>query len=54
MKQLILAAVGLAVLTSFAQATEQRPWPEIEGTARGQTVYWNAWGGDDRNNAYIA
>src|SRR5919107_780201 len=54
MKLSIIAAAGLAVLASLAQAAEPRPWSEIEGTARGQTVYWNAWGGDDRNNAYIA
>ncbi|TDF35454.1 ABC transporter substrate-binding protein [Alteromonadaceae bacterium M269] len=28
-------------------------WPQIEERARGQTVYWNAWGGDQRINAYI-
>ncbi|HEX2554328.1 MAG TPA: ABC transporter substrate-binding protein [Microvirga sp.] len=54
MKLSTLAAAGLAVLTSWAQAAERRPWSEIEIRARGQTVYWNAWGGDDRNNAYIA
>jgi putative thiamine transport system substrate-binding protein len=54
MKLSILSAAGLAALASFAQAAERRPWTEIEGKARGQTVYWNAWGGDDRNNAYMA
>lgn len=29
-------------------------WEEIEKTARGQTVYWNGWGGDEKVNAYIA
>jgi len=29
-------------------------WPDIVAAARGQTVYWNAWGGDERINAYIA
>ncbi len=50
----ITALWGLAVLTSIAQAAEPRPWSEIASKARGQTVYWNAWGGDDRSNAYIA
>jgi putative thiamine transport system substrate-binding protein len=34
-------------------AGETRPWSEIVETARGQTVHFNAWGGDDRINAYI-
>jgi len=30
------------------------PWPEVVAAARGQTVFWNAWGGDDRTNGFIA
>lgn len=37
-----------------AAAAETRAWPEIAEAAKGQTVYWNAWGGDERINAYIA
>ena len=37
-----------------ASAAETRAWPEIVEAAKGQTVYWNAWGGDERINAYIA
>ncbi|MEO8928497.1 MAG: ABC transporter substrate-binding protein, partial [Caldimonas sp.] len=49
------AAALLAVGVTLAQAaTESRPWPTIVAAARGQTVYWNAWGGDDRTNAFIA
>jgi putative thiamine transport system substrate-binding protein len=40
-------------LAAHAQA-EQRPWPAITAAANGQTVYWNAWGGDERTNAFIA
>lgn len=29
-------------------------WAETLEAARGQTVYWNAWGGDERTNAFIA
>ena len=29
-------------------------WPQTLEAARGQTVYWNAWGGDARTNAFIA
>lgn len=37
-----------------AQAAETRPWDEILARAKGQTVYWNAWAGDERTNAFIA
>ena len=43
-------SLGLA-LPAGAEALE---WDEIAAKARGQTVYWNAWGGDERINAYIA
>src|SRR5262245_21668873 len=36
-----------------AFAAEARPWTEILARARGQAVYWNAWGGDERTNAFI-
>jgi len=51
-----LIAVALALLTFFGGALAEQPqsWDEILRAARGQIVYWNAWGGDDRNNAYIA
>ena len=29
-------------------------WPGILEKARGQTVYWNAWAGDENTNAFIA
>ncbi|MEZ5777506.1 MAG: ABC transporter substrate-binding protein [Paracoccaceae bacterium] len=29
-------------------------WDDTLAAARGQTVYWNAWGGDERTNAFIA
>ncbi|HIP78851.1 MAG TPA: ABC transporter substrate-binding protein [Kiloniellaceae bacterium] len=47
----LMAALGLAGKDA---AAEQRPWAEIAAAANGQTVYWNAWGGDGRINAYIA
>lgn len=50
--RLLLLWVSLAV-AGLAGATEPS-WEEIEKTARGQTVYWNGWGGDDKVNAYIA
>ncbi|WP_299399225.1 ABC transporter substrate-binding protein [Pelagibius sp.] len=47
-------ATSLGLAGKDAAAAEQRPWAEIADAANGQTVYWNAWGGDERINAYIA
>ncbi|MBV6632386.1 MAG: ABC transporter substrate-binding protein [Alphaproteobacteria bacterium] len=55
----LLAALPLFFVTSFsapALADEPQPsdWPAVEAAAEGQTVYWNAWGGEGRINDYIA
>ncbi len=47
---LSLTAASLA-LPAFAQSTAA--WGDIERKARGQTVYFNAWGGGSNINAYI-
>ena len=48
--RLILAALAaLAAPPALADA-----WQDTLEAARGQTVYWNAWGGDSRTNAFIA
>ncbi len=39
-------------LVHFLQAAEP-DWPTLGEQARGQTVYWNAWAGDDRTNRYL-
>jgi putative thiamine transport system substrate-binding protein len=46
-----LAAVlaALAPWTASAQG-----WDEVVAKARGQTVHWNAWAGDEKTNAFIA
>jgi len=49
-----LWATVLLALIGNAHAAETRDWHEITANAKGQTVHWNAWGGDDRNNAFIA
>jgi putative thiamine transport system substrate-binding protein len=49
MRALLIAALGLGLATpAFAD------WQQTLDAARGQTVYWNAWGGDARTNAFIA
>ena len=45
--------LALLAVAGVARAAEPS-WEEIEKTARGQTVYWNGWGGDEKVNAYIA
>ncbi len=50
---LCLALIGFAGTASSSHAAEP-DWQDIRAAARGQTVYWNAWGGDERINAYIA
>ncbi len=47
--RLTLATV-VALITTPALAD----WQATLDAARGQTVYWNAWGGDERTNAFIA
>lgn len=44
---MLLLATGLAT-PALAD------WQQTLDAARGQTVYWNAWGGDERTNAFIA
>jgi len=51
MLRFVLALV-LAGLTSAAAAASD--WDATLEQARGQTVYWNAWGGDEQVNRYIA
>jgi putative thiamine transport system substrate-binding protein len=55
----LAACAALAATLSTAQAQSQLPqpapaWPEVLAKARGQTVYWNAWAGDEKTNAFIA
>jgi putative thiamine transport system substrate-binding protein len=48
-----LAALALASLMLTTPAIAD-PWADTLTAAKGQTVYWNAWGGDERTNAFIA
>lgn len=52
-----LLSVALALLAlqlSGASHAQNADWTSVVSAARGQTVYWNAWAGDDRTNAFIA
>ncbi|UWU16922.1 ABC transporter substrate-binding protein (plasmid) [Rhizobium sullae] len=48
----VLAAAGLALVCGLGSANAGT-WDEFVSKARGQTVYWNAWGGDERTNSFI-
>ena len=51
MKFSTLAALALTV-GAFTAANAD--WSQIQNEAKGQTVYFNAWGGSEATNAYIA
>ncbi len=46
-----LASVGLSA--AHADTPDPQDWDAVVEAARGQTVYWHAWGGDPRINAFI-
>jgi len=53
----LLLGTALAIMaTSSAIAADPDPsnWDAVLSEAQGQTVYWNAWGGSDSINSYIA
>lgn len=47
-----LSAAIIAATLAFPALADD--WPSTLDAARGQTVYWNAWGGDSRTNAFIS
>lgn len=52
MKNVLLLTAALVVHAGAAFADSG--WDATLAKARGQTVYWNAWGGDERTNAFIS
>ena len=49
-----LITLALLVFQAAAASAQADGWNAVLEKARGQTVFWNAWGGDERINAYIA
>jgi len=54
-REVLIGAVALplAGLPRIAMAQSGVEWSRVETAARGQTVYFNAWGGSERVNAYL-
>jgi putative thiamine transport system substrate-binding protein len=50
----LAALLALPLGPALAASVDPTHWPAIAAAARGQTVYWNAWAGETRINAYIA
>ena len=51
MKLSTFAAIALSLGVSTCANAD---WSQIQNEAKGQTVYFNAWGGSEATNAYIA
>lgn len=49
----LLIAGSAWALSSSARAQGAADWSRVEAAARGQSVYFNAWGGSERINAYL-
>jgi putative thiamine transport system substrate-binding protein len=54
MLRALLAFAITFVVAGAGSAADPADWPATLEEARGQTVYFNAWGGDPQINAYIA
>ncbi len=54
MRFLLIALVMTLALSVPAKQAAADDWPAVLEEARGETVYWHAWAGDARINAYIA
>ncbi len=55
LKYLTTTALALLAFSPLSADTpDPTDWDSVLEAARGQTVYWHAWGGDPRINAFIA
>ena len=49
-----LLTTTLAISNAFSADPNPKDWDSVLEAARGQTVFWNAWGGSQNINDYIA
>ena len=54
LRPLALTAALAAALPVLAADPDPANWPAVLAEAKGQTVYWHAWGGSPTTNAFIA
>lgn len=52
--RITLATALAAGVSGHATAQPVPAWEQVQAQARGQTVFWNAWAGDEKTNAFIA
>jgi putative thiamine transport system substrate-binding protein len=50
----VVVAFVAAACAAFAACAQEAKWSDVVARARGQTVNFNAWGGDEKTNAFIA
>ena len=53
MRLSLISGLALSLGLASPVMADQAGWQATLDAARGQTVYWNAWGGDARTNAFI-
>ena len=56
MKHLAILAILAALIAPVAAIADPNPadWNAVKAEAKGQTVYWNAWGGSTTTNDFLA
>ena len=54
LRRLLAAAAAAAAILSVPALAQDLKWPDVVAKARGQTVNFNAWAGDEKTNAFIA
>ena len=54
MRNLTAALIAATLAGPVSAQTDPSDWDAVREAARGQTVYWNAWGGSATTNAFIA
>ena len=54
LRRLLAAAAAAASILSAPALAQDLKWPDVVAKARGQTVNFNAWAGDEKTNAFIA
>ena len=50
---MLLRVLATLCAVALSQSASAASWDDMLAEARGQTVYWHAWGGDPQINAYI-